>query len=287
MSIKQKVVFNIDYSQGVFNHMIKKNNSQTTRASRPLQSWALVTGATSGIGRATTERLAKDGYSLILLARRIEILNKLKKSLQSSYKNCEVRVFKLDISQTKEIQIWHKEQASVISKIDVLVNNAGIAKGVDKIQNANWSDFETMIDVNIKGLLALALPIIKTMATRKTGHIINLGSVAGRWVYPGASVYCATKFALRALSEAMRQDLIGCGVRVTNIEPGMVNTEFSTIRLGNKNLADKVYEKMTPLSAEDIAESIAWCLSQPKHVNIQELVIYPTDQAHVGMVHRS
>lgn len=249
--------------------------------------WALVTGASSGIGMASVHRLAKDGYSLVLVARRLNVLKTLKASLQKAFKDCDVVAFKLDLADTKAVLRWHQQNKAVVETVDVLVNNAGLAKGTDKIQNAQWTDLEVMIDVNIKGLLSFALPIIKSMAIRKTGHIVNLGSVAGRWVYPGGAGYCATKFAVRALSEAMRQDLLGCQVRVTNIEPGMVNTEFSTVRLGNKNLADKVYEKMNPLTAEDIAESIGWCLSQPKHVNIQELVIYPTDQAHVGMVHRS
>lgn len=267
--------------------MIKKRNSDFSKPIRNSKRWALVTGATSGIGMACAQRLAREGYSLILLARRQNILNSLKSIIEADHKGCQVLVFKLDIASPKMITQWQKANQNLISKIDVLINNAGLAKGADKIQNSKWSDFEIMIDVNVKGLLAFALPIIKAMSEKKSGHIVNMGSVAGRWVYPGGAVYCATKFAVRALSEAMRQDLLGCGVRVTNIEPGMVNTEFSTVRLGNKNLADKVYEKMTPLSAEDIAESISWCLGQPRHVNVQELVIYPTDQAHVGMVHRS
>ena len=267
--------------------MIKKRNSQNSKSDRRFTQWALVTGATSGIGLACAKRLASSGYNLILLARREDVLTKLKMDLEEKNHGIVVEVFKLDLGSMKEIATWHKVQQDRVLKIDVLLNNAGIAKGADKIQNADWNDFEAMIDVNFKGLLAFGLPVIKAMANRKTGHIVNIGSVAGRWVYPGGSVYCATKFALRALSEAMRQDLLGCGVRVTNIEPGMVNTEFSTVRLGNKNLADKVYEKMTPLSADDIAESVSWCLSQPKHVNVQELVIYPTDQAHVGMIHRN
>lgn len=248
---------------------------------------ALITGASSGIGRSTAQRLAKDGYSLILVARRWDVLKQLKAKLEKTFNGCSVAIHKLDIADVKAVQRWQKENLKTFAGIDVLVNNAGLAKGTDKIQSVQWDDVDVMIDVNVKGLLSFALPIIKAMAARKSGHIVNLGSVAGRWVYPGGAVYCATKFAVRALSEAMRQDLHGCQVRVTNIEPGMVNTEFSTVRLGNKNLADKVYEKMTPLSGDDIAESISWCVNQPKHVNVQELVIYPTDQAHVGMVHRN
>lgn len=251
------------------------------------KKWALITGASSGIGLACAQRLAKDGFSLVMVARRLEVLKKLKSSLEVDFKGCEALIFKLDITDNKAVSEWQKKNAELISKADVLVNNAGLALGTDKIQNLKWSDAEVTIDVNVKGMLSFALPVIKAMSEKKSGHIVNLGSVAGRWVYPGGAVYCATKFAVRALSEAMRQDLLGLNVRVTNIEPGMVNTEFSTVRLGNKKLADKVYDKMTPLTGEDIAESISWCLAQPKHVNIQELVIYPTDQAHVGMVHRN
>ncbi len=266
----------------------KSNSRISKKMNKPsIKPVAMITGASSGIGRATAQRLAKDGFSLVLVARRLEILKQVKANIEKDFRGCSVTVVKLDIADSKAVQKWQKENSDLISMVDVLVNNAGLAKGTDKIQDLKWDDAEVMIDVNVKGMLSFALPIVKAMASRKSGHVVNLGSVAGRWVYPGGAVYCATKFAVRAISEAMRQDLLGCQVRVTNIEPGMVNTEFSTVRLGNKNLADKVYDKMTPLSGDDIAESISWCLNQPKHVNVQELVIYPTDQAHVGMVHRS
>lgn len=269
--------------------MNKKSNSKSGKKvnKSKVNPIAVITGASSGIGMATARRLAKDGFSLVLVARRLEVLKQLKASLEKQFSGCSVAIFKLDIADSKAVQKWQKENQAVVASVDVLVSNAGMAKGTDKIQDLKWDDAEVMIDVNVKGLLSFALPIVKAMASKKSGHVVNLGSVAGRWVYPGGAVYCATKFAVRALSEAMRQDLHGCNVRVTNIEPGMVNTEFSTVRLGNKKLADKVYDKMTPLSADDIAESISWCLTQPKHVNVQELVIYPTDQAHVAMVHRN
>lgn len=272
------------HNQKVFIRMSKKINSKKSKKSN--KSLALITGASSGIGLATARKLASDGYSLVLVARRLDMLNQLKTKLEKDFVGCKVQVFKVDVADTKAVQKWQRENQKLISMIDVLVNNAGMAKGSDKIQDLKWDDAEVMIDVNIKGLLSFALPIVKAMAMKCSGHVVNLGSVAGRWVYAGGAVYCATKFAVRALSEAMRQDLLGRNVRVTNIEPGMVNTEFSIVRLGNKNLADKVYEKMTPLSGDDIAESISWCLNQPRHVNVQEMVIYPTDQAHLGMVHR-
>jgi NADP-dependent 3-hydroxy acid dehydrogenase YdfG len=154
------------------------------------------------------------------------------------------------------------------------------------MQDADVNDWEEMIDTNIKGLLYMTRGVVGFMITKKSGHIVNLGSVAGRWTYPGGGVYCATKFAVRALSEGLRLDLIGTPIRVTNIEPGMVQTEFSLVRLGDQRKADQVYDKMTPLSAQDLAETILWCVQRPAHVNIQELVIFPTDQAGVGFVNR-
>lgn len=155
------------------------------------------------------------------------------------------------------------------------------------MQDARIADWDEMFDVNVKGLLSLTRGLLPFMIRNKSGHIVNLGSVAGRWTYPGGAVYCATKFAVRALSEGLRMDLVGTGIRVTNIEPGMVNTEFSKVRFGDQAAADKVYAGMTPLSAQDVAESILWCVQRPAHVNIQEIVIYPTDQAAIGLVHRS
>jgi 3-hydroxy acid dehydrogenase / malonic semialdehyde reductase len=160
-----------------------------------------------------------------------------------------------------------------------------LAQGTELIQSANLSDWDAMIDTNIKGLMYTTRTVLEHIISEK-GHIVNLGSVAGHLVYEGGAVYCATKFAVGAFNDGLRMDLKGTGVRVTNIAPGMVNTEFSLVRLGSKQKADAVYQDMMPLSATDIAESIFWCLNQPAHVNIQELVIYPTDQASVGQVVR-
>lgn len=244
-----------------------------------------MTGATSGIGFQTAITLAEKGYSLILIGRRREKLLMLKQKIKE-LSGVKVFSFPLDLSKTKAIQAWAKKNSRLLRQATVLINSAGLAKGVSRYQDSKWADVEEMLEVNIKGLMALTLEIAPYFQINNFGHIINIGSVAGRWVYPGGAVYCATKFAVRAFSEGLRQDLLGYNIRVTNIEPGMVNTEFSLVRLGNKKEADKVYEKMTPLSAQDIAESIIWAIDRPQHVNIQELVIYPTDQAHVGMVHR-
>lgn len=251
-----------------------------------MEKWALITGATSGIGLATAKIFAEQGYHLLLTGRRYERLAELKKQISQNHPSVQILIFSFDVSDRFEVSEFLKEQKDLLSKVDVLVNNAGLANGVEKMQDASLDDWETMIDTNVKGLLFMTRGLLPHFVAKKSGHIVNLGSVAGRWTYPGGGVYCATKFAVRALSEGLRMDLLGTNVRVTNIEPGMVNTEFSLVRLGDQTAANRVYEGMTPLQANDIAETILWCVQRPSHVNIQELVIYPTDQAHVGQVHR-
>lgn len=252
--------------------------------------WAIITGATAGIGWATAEELARAGYSLLLLGRRQDRLKELQKrlaqdaALRSSAQ--EFRIFSLDVTQRAEVEGFFHHEAETLKNVTLLVNNAGLAKGTDKIQDAKMADLEVMIDTNIKGLLYLTRGILPFMVKNKSGHIVNLGSVAGRLVYPGGAVYCATKFAVRAISEGLRMDLAGTSVRVTNIEPGMVSTEFSLVRFEDEEKAKKLYEGMTPLTPQDIAETILWCVQRPPHVNIQEIMIYPTDQASVGQVVR-
>lgn len=248
--------------------------------------WALITGASSGIGEATAHLLAKNGCHLLLIARRAEKLRQLKEKIQLQFPHLEIQYFSIDIRERNELTHCISENQNLFQKVQILVNNAGLAKGVESVQNAQWSDWESMIDTNIKGLMSLTQILLPLFIEKKSSHIINLGSVAGRWVYPGGAVYCATKFAVRAFSEGLRMDLLGSNVRVTNIEPGMVETEFSEVRLQDKVKAKKVYENMKPLSADDIAQNILWCLKQPIHINIQEMVIYPQAQAHVGQVHR-
>ena len=246
------------------------------------KKWALLTGATSGIGAATARRLSSLGYGLILNGRRLDRLESLQKELGT-----EVRLAPFDIRDRKAIEKFCHEHSAWLSEVTVLVNNAGLAAGTEKMQDANVDDWENMIDSNLTGLLVLTRQVLPFLIKKNEGHIVNLGSVAGRWTYPGGAVYSATKFAVRAISEALRMDLMGTAIRVSNIEPGMVHTEFSEVRLGSKSQADAVYKGMTPLSADDIAETISWVLERPKHVNIQELVIYPTDQAAIRMVHRT
>ncbi|NUN04692.1 MAG: SDR family NAD(P)-dependent oxidoreductase [Bdellovibrio sp.] len=251
-----------------------------------MAKWAMITGATAGIGWATSLALAGQGFSILATGRRYEKLQELEKAIKAKFPQVQVKLACFDVSDRFEVSEFLKAEAALLPQIEVLVNNAGLAKGTDKMHEASLDDWETMIDTNVKGLLFITRGILPFLTQKNSGHIVNLGSVAGRWTYPGGGVYCATKFAVRALSEGLRRDLLGTKIRVTNIEPGMVTTEFSMVRFNDQARADKVYEGMTPLTAEDIADTIAWCVARPAHVNIQELVIYPTDQAHVDAVAR-
>ncbi len=250
------------------------------------QKWAVITGVTAGIGWATAEAFAKQGYSIFGIGRRQERLTELEQVLKKINPNIQVKTASVDVTDRTAIKVMIEQNQSVWPQTEILVNNAGLARGVEKVQDASPEDWEIMIDTNVKGLLFMTRAILPFMTQKDSGHIINIGSVAGRWTYPGGAVYCATKFAVRALSEGLRMDLLGKRIRITNIEPGMVNTEFSVVRLGSQERADRTYAGMTPLTAQDIAETITWCALRPAHVNIQELVIYPTDQAHVGQIAR-
>lgn len=249
------------------------------KSSRLEGRWALITGATAGIGLATAEFLADRGCNLILTGRRKERLKEIGDRLTA--KGVKVETLAFDLASRTEAG---KAFASAsLEKVSILINNAGLARGTDKLQDAQLDDLDAMVDTNVKGLLYATRTLLPHLVKNRESHVVNVGSVAGRWVYPGGAVYCATKFAVRALSEGMRMDLMGTPVRVTNIEPGMVETEFSEVRLaGDKEKAKAVYRGMQPLAASDIAETIVWCLERPAHVNIQELIIYPTAQAGVG-----
>lgn len=258
--------------------------SQNKAQSHKTEEYTIITGASSGIGTATATALAKKKLSLILTARRLDRLKKLQRHcVELGATN--VLIFKCDVRNKSEITKVLAQVAKKKLQIKVLINNAGVAKGTELFQNSVTADFDEMLDTNVKGLLYMSRLFLPALIQNR-GHIINMGSVAGRLVYEGGAVYCATKFAVRAISEGLRMDLKGTGVRVSTIEPGMVNTEFSLVRLGNQQKADAVYSDMMPLSAMDVANTILWCLSQPAHVNISELVIYPTDQASIGQVVR-
>jgi 3-hydroxy acid dehydrogenase/malonic semialdehyde reductase len=244
----------------------------------------LITGAGSGIGEATAYSLSRQKHNLVLIGRRLGRLRIVQKKCLS-LGAASVLIFKADINNLAEIKKINTELKKKKLKVSVLINNAGLAKGVGLFQDSTDEDNVLMLDTNVKALLRMTRQFLSDLIATE-GHIVNLGSVAGRLVYEGGTVYCATKFAVRAISDALRLDLKTTRVRVTNIEPGMVNTEFSLVRLGNQQRADAVYENMMPLTATDIAETILWCLNRPSHVNISELVIYPTDQASVGHVVR-
>ncbi|MGZ3691721.1 MAG: SDR family NAD(P)-dependent oxidoreductase [Pseudobdellovibrio sp.] len=262
----------------------QQNPLKKSPLSSTVHPYVFITGASAGIGEATALKLAQKGHSLILTARRLDRLKTLQRKCMA-YGAHDVLVYKLDVDRAGSMKPVLADLNKKKIKVKILINNAGLAKGVDLFQNSDTADWEQMLNTNVKGLLNVSQALISQIIETR-GHVVNMGSVAGRLVYEGGAVYCATKFAVRAISDALRIDLKGTGVRVSNIEPGMVQTEFSKVRLGNQQKADAVYADMMPLSANDIAETILWCLNQPPHVNISELVIYPTDQATVGQVVR-
>jgi len=247
---------------------------------------AFITGATSGIGKAVAKRLAKENFALILTGRRNERLVELKNDLELNHK-AKVLTLCFDVRVYEQVEKAVNTLPEEWQKIDILVNNAGLAAGADPFHTASISDWEQMIDTNIKGLLYVTRVISPGMVARKSGNIINLGSIAGKMVYPNGSVYCATKHAVKALNEGMRMDFLPYGIRVTEVAPGAVETEFSMVRFkGDKQRADQVYHGFAPLVAEDIAEAIYCAIIQPPHVNIQDILIMPTAQVNATMIHR-
>ena len=247
---------------------------------------ALITGATSGIGKATAELLAANKFNLILTGRRKEKLETLESELIQKF-GISVLSLSFDVRNKKEVYDAIAGLPQHWNAVDVLINNAGLAVGLSHIDKGEVDDWERMIDTNIKGLLYITRALTPLMIAGGRGHIVNISSIAGKEVYENGNVYCATKHAVDALSKAMRIDLLHDNIRVTNIAPGMVDTEFSTVRFkGDKARADKVYEELTPLYAEDIAEAILFAITRPPHVNINDLVIMATDQAAAVVVRR-
>ena len=242
---------------------------------------ALITGATSGIGE-TTARLLASKYALILCGRRTERLELLKKELDA-----DVQLLTFDVRDRKSTSDSIASLPAEWQNIDVLINNAGNAHGLSKIQDGNIDDWDAMIDINVKGLLYVSKAILPGMVERQSGHIINIGSVAGVEVYPNGNVYCASKHAVDAITKGMRLDLNGENIRVCSIDPGLVKTEFSEVRFkGDEQKAKKVYDGFSPLTAQDIAETIEFVLFRPPHVNIADLLIFPTAQSSATMVDR-
>lgn len=243
---------------------------------------ALITGATSGIGRATAKRFADEGFGLIICGRRKERLDLLKAELSQK---TTVQTLQFDVRDKNAVQDAMNSLPENFSKIDVLVNNAGNAHGLDPIQNGNTEDWDAMMDINVKGLLYVSKAIIPKMIEQKSGHIINIGSTAGKEVYPNGNVYCASKHAVDAINQGMRMDLNEHGIRVGAVNPGLVETEFSQVRFkGDNDRASKVYQGFEALKAEDIADIIHFVVTRPYHVNIADLVVLPTAQASSTMV---
>lgn len=246
-----------------------------------------ITGASSGIGQACAEVLAKEGYHLLLCARRLNRLDVLKEKLTSTYPEIKIHTFELDVRDAEQVQNQIDGLPQEWKTIHVLINNAGLSQGLDLIQDGDIGDWDRMIDTNIKGLLYVSKAVIPLMDTENGAHIVNLGSIAGKEVYPNGNVYCATKHAVDALTKAMRIDLLSKSIKVTSIDPGMVETEFSEVRFhGDKERAKNVYSGVQPLTGTDIAETILFVITRPAHVNINDLLIMPTAQATGSIVNR-
>ncbi len=245
-----------------------------------------ITGATSGIGKACAETFAGEGANIILTARRVSVLTKLANSLSKKYK-IKTYTAKLDVRDNEEVKKVVASLPKDWKKIDILINNAGLARGFSDIDEGNIEDWDEMMDTNVKGLLYVSRAILPLMVKRKKGHVINIGSIAGHFVYPKGNVYNASKFAVNAITRGMRFDLYQKDIKISTVDPGMVKTDFSLVRFnGNKERADKVYEGMEPLTAEDIADAVLYCATRPQHVNIDEIMITPIAQASAIHVKR-
>ena len=251
-----------------------------------MQSTVLITGATAGIGEATAVILAQNGYRLIISGRREEKLDVLEKKLRSQY-NVDVLSLPLDVRNRKDVEDAIKGLPENWNRIDILINNAGLAAGLDFMHEGSLDDWDCMVDTNIKGLLYVYRAVAPQMVERKSGHVVNIGSIAGREVYEKGNVYCATKHFVKGITKGMRIDMLKHNIKVTNIEPGIADTEFAHVRFkGDKQRADKVYEGWTPLHAWDIAEAILFAITRPAHVNINDMLIMATDQANVNHINK-
>jgi len=247
------------------------------------QNFALITGASSGIGEACAIALAKEGKNLILVARREEKLEQLKNQLEKEH-NVQILIYKVDLGKIQEIEDFFNKIEG--NNIDVLINNAGLALGKASFENYDWNDFNRMIDINIKAFTRVAQLTIPELKKHK-GHIINISSISGIESYEGGSVYCGTKAFVKMISKSLRIDLAGTGVRVTDIAPGAVDTEFSTVRFkGDQEIAKSVYKGYSPLHAQDIADTIMFALSRPPSVNIEYMLVMPTAQASATRIVR-
>jgi NADP-dependent 3-hydroxy acid dehydrogenase YdfG len=245
-----------------------------------------ITGASAGIGEACATALAAEGARLLLAARRAERLEDIAAHLRAE-PGADVRTLSLDVRDREAVNAAFAALPEDWASIDVLVANAGLSRGLGPLHEGSHSDWEEMIDTNVKGLLWVDRAVTPGMVRRGSGHVIHIGSIAGRQTYPGGNVYCATKYAVRALTDGLRLDLSGTGVRVTSIDPGMVDTEFSEVRFhGDRDKARAVYRGMTPLTGNDVAEAVVFAATRPPHVTVGDLLLLPTDQASATRVHR-
>lgn len=245
-----------------------------------------VTGASSGIGKACAIAFAGSGANVLLTARRQERIDRLVQELVNDHR-VKARAVRLDVTDRRAVEDVFSSLPSEWKNIDILVNNAGLARGLAKFHEGKVEDWEEMIDTNVKGLMYVTRTVLPGMVERNRGHVINIGSIAGHQTYPMGNMYCASKFAVTGLSRSLKMDLLGTAVRVTSVDPGLVETEFSQVRFhGDRERGAKTYIGMNPLKPEDIAEIVLFCATRPAHVNIGELLVTPTDQATVSMVHR-
>jgi NADP-dependent 3-hydroxy acid dehydrogenase YdfG len=245
-----------------------------------------VTGASSGIGKASAEMFASLGANVLMCARRIERIEKLAIDLHKKYK-IKTFAFELDVRNFDEVQDSINGLPKEWKKIDVLLNNAGLSRGLNKIQEGVLQDWEEMLDTNVKGLLYISKTVIPFMLKNKHGHIINIGSIAGRELYPGGNVYCASKFAVDAITKGMRIDLIDTGIKVSTVDPGLVNTEFGVVRYhGDKKRADSAYAGMKPLTGKDIAEVVQFVATREDYLNVAEVLVLPKAQASANLTFR-
>lgn len=243
---------------------------------------AFVTGASSGIGQATARKLSEAGYDLLLCARRLERIEALARTLKT-----ESHCFKLDVRDLPAVEQTILSLPERWQAIDLLVNNAGLSRQLVKLHEADPEAWNEMIDTNVKGLLYVTRAVLPGMLQRRRGHIINIGSIAGHEAYGGGSVYCASKFAVDAITKSLRMELVDTPIRVSTVDPGLVETEFSLVRFyGDSERAHQVYQGMQPLSGEDVADAVVWVASRPPHVQIAEVIIFPTAQAGSTVVHR-
>ncbi len=247
----------------------------------------LITGASSGIGAACARVFAEAGARLILAARRIDRLEPLKAQLTQQF-GTDCLVLGLDVSNHAAVTTALEHLPPEWRSIDLLINNAGLSRGLDKLYEGSIQDWEEMIDTNVKGVLYMTRAIVPGMVERGRGHVINLGSIAGHETYPKGNVYCATKAAVRVISEGLKQDLLGTPIRVSSVDPGLVETEFSQVRFhGDADRAATVYRDVVVLTPEDVAEVILFCATRPAHVNLSEVLLMPTAQAGATLVHRT